>query len=124
MIISAVIQAIKATWATSFPAATLYLQLAPGNIKPPYAVFRLGTISPNEPTNLGRDWSMTGTFFLFDTSDSAITATAESVVNAFDRTPITGLYSSLVQSVDLDVNYTDQGALWSASIPVEFRWAS
>lgn len=124
MIIASAVQAIKATWATAFPAETLYLQLAPGNVKPPYAVLRLGVITPNEPTNLGRDWVMTGTFYLFDSSDSAIISTAEAVVDAFDRTPITGLYSSLVQQVDIDVNYTDQGALWSATVPVEFRWTS
>lgn len=67
---------------------------------------------------------MTGTFYLFDTSDTAIIATTQTLVDAFDRGTITGIDSSLVQSAEIDVNYTDQGALWSSSVPVEFRWTT
>jgi hypothetical protein len=115
---------IRSKWATVFPLLPLSLQLAPGNAKPPYAVLRLSSITPNEPTTTYRDWQMTGTFYLFDISDTAIIATTQTLVDAFDRGVITGIDSSLVQSAEIDVNYTDQGALWSSSVPVEFRWTT
>lgn len=125
MNISAVIQSIKTAYQAAFPGKTLYIQLAPGTIKPPYGVLRLGQISPNEQDVINRDWEMTATFYLYHTSDTAIIANAETLVAAFDRNAgLTGVYSSLVQSVDIDNNYTDQGDYWAAVIPVEFRWSS
>lgn len=88
-------------------------------------MFRLGTVSPNEGDTVNRDWVMIGTFYLYNTSDTAIIADVESLTAGFDRNAsLTGIYSSLVQSVDIDNNYTDQGDYWAATVPVEFRWVS
>lgn len=125
MNLTTVIGSIKSAYQTAFTGQTLYMQLAPGNIAPPYAVFRMGSISPNEQDVINRDWQMVGTFYLYDISDTALLADVQTLVSAFDRKQsLTGIYSSLVQSVDIDVNYTDQGAFWSATVPVEFRWNS
>jgi hypothetical protein len=125
MNISTVIQSIESAYQTAFTGKTLYLQLAPATALPLYVVLRLGSITPNEPDLVNRDWSMNGTFYLFDTSDTAIIADVEAITSAYDRNAaMSGIYSSLVQSVDIDVNYTDQGALWNASVSVEFRWSS
>jgi hypothetical protein len=124
MNISNTIQAIRAKWSATFPDLPLSFQLAQANAKPPYVVLRFSRITPNEPTTTYRDWETTGTFYLFDVSDTAIIAKAQTLSDAFDRGVITGVDSSLVQSVEIDVNYTDQGALWSATVPVEFRWTT
>ena len=124
MNIATTIQNIRSKWASVFPDLPLSFQLAQTTAKPPYAVVSLSSITPNEPTTTYRDWQMTGTFYLFDVSDTAIIAKTQTLVDAFDRGTITGIDSSLVQSAEIDVNYTDQSALWSSSVPVEFRWTT
>ena len=115
--------AIKNRWTAAFPAIPLRFYQAQGSTKPPYATYAFSDIMPNEGDLITRDWIMTVTFTAYTTTDDAAFAIADAIVFNFDRiSNIPGLYSSLAQSVSVEPHYTDQGSLWSVSVPVEFRF--
>jgi len=124
MSIANVFNAIKSRWESQIPSTPLRFFQATGSSKPPYAEYSFSDITPNEPDTLNRDWSVNMNFTAYSLTDDLAFAAADAIVLAYDRQPITGLYSSLVQSVSIQPHYGDQGAFWSASVGVEFRWQS
>lgn len=120
MQLSSHIQAIKTAW--NIAGVPLYFQLAPETAQPPFAVFRLGSVTPGEQDNTTQDWETTAQLVILHTSDTAITTAADSAVALFERGNISGFYSSTVQSLELDANYGDQQMLWQANLSVLLRW--
>lgn len=124
MSISTVFTAIKARWESQIPSTPLRFFQAQGTTKPPYADYSFSDITPNEPDTANRDWSVNMNFTAYNLTDDLAFAAADAIILAYDRQPITGLYSSLVQAVSIQPHYGDQGAYWSTSVSVEFRWQS
>lgn len=122
MSIATVFTSIKSRWESQIPSTPLRLFQSQGTTKPPYADYTFSDITPNEPDTLNRDWSVNMSFTAYDLTDDLAFAAADAIVLAYDRQPIAGLYSSLVQSVSIQPHYGDHGAFWSASVSVEFRW--
>lgn len=124
MTIAAVFTAIRSRWESQIPSTPLRFFQAQGTTKPPYADYTFSDITSNELDTLNRDWSVILGFTAYNLTDDMAFAAADAIVLAYDRQPIAGLYSSLIQSVSIQPHYGDQGAFWSTSVSVEFRWQS
>jgi hypothetical protein len=116
------ITAIKTAWAAAIPTVPLYYQLAPENTLCPFAVLRIGPVTPGEQDITNKDWEATATIVAYETTDTAILTLNDSIVNLFERGSISGFYSSTVQSAEVDFNYGDQMAVWSSAVSVSLLW--
>ena len=122
MQLSSHIAAIKSAFQTAVPAVPFYYHLAPETAVTPYAVFRLGTITPGDQDNTTRDWETTATVVAYTTTDTDILTINDAIVAAFERAAISGFYFSMVQSADIDFYYGDQQSYWSTTISITLRW--
>ena len=116
------ITAIKTAWAAAITSTPLYYHLAPENVTAPFAVLRIGTVTPGEQDITSKDWEATATIVGYCTTDTDILALNDLIVNLFERGNISGFYSCTVQSAEIDFNYGDQMSLWSTSVSVLIRW--
>jgi hypothetical protein len=116
------ITAIKTAWAAAIPTVPLYYQLAPEKTSAPYAVLRIGIITPGEQDITNKDWQTTATIIAYETTDTAILPLNDSVVNLFERGNISGFYSSAVESAEVEFNYGDQSPPWTSTVSVSLLW--
>lgn len=124
MNLASVIQSFRAAWTEGVPSVNLYLQLAPESTQVPFAVSRFGAISVADPVLSERDFEASVSIVAYTSTDTELFPLIDMIVNTFDRTRYAGaVYSSLLQSVSFDVNYTDQGAFWSAEMSFALRWS-
>jgi hypothetical protein len=126
MNLSGIITALFTAWEASNDLAdtTLYYHLAPEKTSGQFAVFRLGTVSPGEQTTgPNRDWQTTLSFTGFAASDGAILTLVDDMVDLLERGNLGGgIYSCVVESVEVELNYGDQQTPWSAGISVGISW--
>ena len=122
MNLSTVINTIRSTWVAALPDVPLHLQLAPEQAKPPYAVFRIGTISPGEGDLADRDYETTAQMIVFTNTDSDCLATMDTIADTFDRGRMNDVYLTFINSATFDLNYADNASLWSAEFSVLLRW--
>jgi hypothetical protein len=122
MKINSLIQNIRAGFATALPGLNLYWQLAPDDADIPYCVMRIGSISAGEHALGEREWIVTATFYLFDVTDDRITTHVDRLTAAFDQSQIPNIFMALIQSAEIDMNYTTQGTFWQAKIDLSFHY--
>lgn len=122
MNLTGVIREIRAQWASAMPSTPLYLQLAPETAQPPYAVARLDAISLGDGDTATQDYETTLTFVAFFTSDIECFEAIDAINEAFDRSDLTTIYFSMLNSASFDLDYTEQAALWAASLSFSIRW--
>jgi hypothetical protein len=122
MNITNVISSVRSAWAASLPSIPLHLQLGPENARPPFAVMRVGTISPGEGDLTERDYETSLTLVTFTTNDAACLAAMDIIDDTFDRGRMAGIYVSTLGAATFDLNYTDNAALWSSEISYSLRW--
>jgi hypothetical protein len=121
MKLGTVIAAIRTEWAKSI-GTTLHLQLAPESAQVPYAVLRIGAISPGEGDTATKDYETTIQLIAFYGTDAEAVTAIDAMSDTFDRGRFDGVYSSLLTSATLDLQYTDAAALWTVETAFSIRW--
>ena len=124
MNLSTIITSIRSEFSATIPNIPIYLQLAPGDVQPPYAVMRLSSIEPGEGDLAEKDYSANVAFAVITTSDTECLAALDSIGTAFDRGSINDLYSTTLSTMSFDIQYTEQAALWVAEASFSIRWTT
>lgn len=122
MKINALILNLRQAFATALPGVGFYWQLATEDATLPYCVMRIGNINAGDHALGEREFQVTATFYLFDTSDDAITTNVDRLTAAFDQSIIPGVYMAQIQSCEVDLGYTTQGTFWQAKIDLSFHY--
>jgi hypothetical protein len=120
--IQSVIESIHAQWAANLAETPLYFQVATEGVQVPYCVVNAGTITPADPTISDFDYEIGITFICYSSSDTECLSRMDRIAAAFDRTAFGVVYSSVMTSASLDINFTDPGALWSSEMSFSIRW--
>lgn len=122
MNITQVIAAIRAQWAANLPDVPLHLQIGPESAQVPYAVMRVGEISPADLTTEDHDYETSVTFICYSASDTECLARMDRISASFDGVRFGPVYSSNGLPAQFDLNYADQAALWSSEMSFSIRW--
>lgn len=122
MNLASIIASMRARWQQIAPSVPIYLQLAHATAQVPFAVMKVGTVTPADPTVADDDYEAPVTFAAFVPSDTECLALIDQMAAAFDRTRFPGPYSSIMTSTEFDINYADQATFWSLEMQITIRW--
>jgi hypothetical protein len=119
-----VVISLRSAWSANVANVPLYLQLAPEDASPPFAVLRMGTISKGEDTLGEREFSTGVTMTILTTSDTECLAKMDTVVTTFDRSSIANTTLMILDSTSFDLNYTEAATLWQSDSTFSLRWTT
>jgi hypothetical protein len=112
---------LKSAIATACNLPT-FLQLAPPNVRTPYAVLEFQSAEQVQSGTKTTNWQASFLVSINSTSDTECIRALDSVVSELDRKKSAQWYFCRVGTVNVSANYLDKAALWAATVSLTVQW--